>query len=251
MITFTSFIEIFTTLIFCITLTMLAVILAQVIHSFWRNRTMRKRRFLYFHERQKAELEQSKQLIISLKADCKLVAMENKHLNILHEAFREELRFYSNLHSERVSYCMKLESQNFKLQCRLSGACQQIRLLKENIIELETSQQQVEVLDISSQTVFQAKGVSIEELTELPQIMQGTSQSSDLDAAIIVAKTSGTVLFEQLQEQIKESGQHIGSLIDRIDKRMDNSNGITKNMETYFYNNTGFSIRDFLPQKAV
>lgn len=112
---------------------------------------------------------------------------------------------------------------------------------EEYFVELETE----------PDAVIGAKGVSFEEIKELPLIMQGISGADDMDAAVIVAKVNGTVMFEQFQEQIKDSKLHIGSLIDRLEERMGGSNRKQKEAETYFYGNTGFSIRDFLPSKSV
>jgi|GEM_PF-4043904 len=105
-------------------------------------------------------------------------------------------------------------------------------------------------LEMSPGAVIEAKGITFEEMTELPLIMQGKSQLPDMDAAIIVAKASGTDLFDRFKYQIETSKQNINSLIDRVDRKVQIMKESHKGQaEEYFYENTGFSIRDFLPSK--
>lgn len=146
------------------------------------------------------------------------------------------------LRAEMIHYSVRLEEENLYLNRELTTAYQNMEALESELaIDLE----------IRQEDVLESKGVSFEELEELPLIMKGTSQSADINSAIVLAKADGTVLFNQMKEQIKESQNNISSLIDRIDKRMDISSAETKNAKVYFYNQTGFSIRDFLPTKTA
>lgn len=228
---FTNFLDIFTTLVLCISLSMLSAIVAQVVHKYWRNRKQRKLRELITQMR-------FKQLV----RDYKSLLLENRNLGHQNEALRRELPLYMELRAEMIHYSVRLEEENLYLNRELTTAQQHMEALESELaIDLE----------IRQEDVLESKGVSFEELEELPLIMKGTSQSADIDAAIALAKSDGTMLFNQMKEQIKESQNNISSLIDRIDKRMDISSAETKNTEVYFYNQTGFSIRDFSPTKTA
>lgn len=231
MIEFTNFLDIFTTLVLCTSLSMLSAIMAQLVHTYWRNRKQRKLRGLIVQNRLK-----------QLVRDYKSLLLENRNLEHQNKALRRELPLYMELRTEMIHYSVRLEEENLYLNRELSIAHQNMEALESELaIELE----------IRQEDVLESKGVSFEELEELPLIMKGTSQSADIDAAIVLAKADGTMLFNQMKEQIKESQNNISSLIDRIDKRMDISSAETKNAEVYFYNQTGFSIHDFLPTKIA
>mgnify|MGYP001163257619 FL=1 len=231
MIEFTNFLDIFTTLVFCISLSMLSAIMAQLVHKYWRNHKQRKLRELIVQNR-------FKQLV----RDYKSLLLENRNLAHQNEALRRELPLYMELRTEMIHYSVRLEEENLYLNRELTTVYQNMEALESELaIDLE----------IRQEDVLESKGVSFEELEELPSILKGTSQLADINSAIVLAKAEGTVLFNQMKEQIKESQNNISSLIDRIDKRMDISSAETKNAEVYFYNQTGFSIRDFLPTKTA
>lgn len=231
MIEFTNFLDIFTTLVLCTSLCMLSAIMAQLVHKYWRNHKQRKLRGLIVQNR-------FKQLV----RDYKSRLLENRNLEHQNKALRRELPLYMELRAEMIHYSVRLEEENLYLNRELSIAHQNMEALESELaIDLE----------IRQEDVLESKGVSFEELEELPLILKGTSQSTDIDSAIVLAKADGTVLFNQMKEQIKESQNNISSLIDRIDKRMDISSAETKNAEVYFYNQTGFSIRDFSPTKTA
>ena len=231
MIEFTNFLDIFTTLVFCISLSMLSAIMAQLVHKYWRNHKQRKLRELIVQNR-------FKQLV----RDYKSLLLENRNLAHQNEALRRELPLYMELRTEMIHYSVRLEEENLYLNRELTTVYQNMEALESELaIDLE----------IRQEDVLESKGVSFEELEELPSILKGTSQLADINSAIVLAKAEGTVLFNQMKEQIKESQNNISSLIDRIDKRMDISSAETKNTEVYFYNQTGFSIRDFLPTKTA
>lgn len=231
MVEFTNFLDIFTTLVLCISLSMLSAIMAQLVHKYWRNRKQRKLRGLIVQNR-------FKQLV----RDYKSLLLENRNLEHQNKALKRELPLYMELRAEMIHYSVRLEEENLYLNRELTTVYQNMEVLESELaIDLE----------IRQEDVLESKGVSFEELEELPLILKGTSQSADIDSAIVLAKADGTVLFNQMKEQIKESQNNISSLIDRIDKRMDISSAETKNTEVYFYNQTGFSIRDFLPTKTA
>lgn len=231
MIKFTNFLDIFTTLVLCTSLSMLSAIVAQLVHKYWRNRKQRKLRELITQMR-------FKQLV----KDYKSLLLENRNLKHQNEALRRELPLYMELRAEMIHYSVRLEGENLYLNRELTTIQQHMEVLESELaIDLE----------IRQEDVLESKGVSFEELEELPSILKGTSQSADIDSAIVLAKADGTVLFNQMKEQIKETQNNISSLIDRIDKRMDILSAETKNTEVYFYNQTGFSIRDFLPTKQL
>lgn len=239
---FNTFLEIFTTLLFCISLSMVFAILAQVIYKYLKRWKTRRLRALIFHKRLESDLENSQASLKKLQGDFKLAIQECKHLKLENEAFRRELPIYTELRAEMMSYSVRLESENLFLNRELDVLQEEIRILESELdIDLE--------LDPSD--VYGAKGVDFEELGKLPSIMQGTNEIADIEAAVIVAKASGTNLFEQMKGQIKDSQVHIGSLIDHIDKRLSSPSVETQNAETYFYNQTGFSIRDLLPTKTA
>lgn len=231
MIEFTNFLDIFTTLVLCTSLSMFSAIMAQLVHKYWRNRKQRKLRGLIVQNR-------FKQLV----RDYKSLLLENRNLAHQNKALRRELPLYMELRAEMIHYSVRLEEENLYLNRELTTAYQNMEALESELaIDLE----------IRQEDILESKGVSFEELEELPLILKGTSQSTDIDSAIVLAKADGTVLFNQMKEQIKESQNNISSLIDRIDKRMDISSAETKNAEVYFYNQTGFSIRDFSPTKTA
>ena len=242
MIEFSNFLDIFTTLVLCISLSMLSAIMAQLVHKYWRNRKQRKLRELIAQTRIKQSLKDAQNSYKQLAGDYKSILLENRNLEHQNKALKRELPLYMELRAEMIHYSVRLEEENLYLNRELTTANQNMEVLESELaIDLE----------IRQEDVLESKGVSFEELEELPSILKGTSQSADIDAAIVLAKADGTMLFNQMKEQIKESQNNISSLIDRIDKRMDISNGETKNTEVYFFNQTGFSIRDFLPTKTA
>lgn len=254
---FTAFLEIFTTLIFCVILSMLSAMAAQVIYTYWSKYKSRKRKMFYYQKRQDAELQKRGRMLNKLIEKLKIVYIEKEHLLIESEALRRELKLYGEIRSDMMSHSIQLESDNFDLRSELNQAYREITAYKDELSYLASKEKarleeeySVE-LDIAPDAFIQAKGVSFEELEELPSIMQGTSEKSDMEAAAIVAKVDGTILFDQLQEQIKDSKVHIGSLIDRLEKHIESPDYKQQETEAYFYENTGFSIRDFLPAKSA
>lgn len=109
-----------------------------------------------------------------------------------------------------------------------------------------------EELDIEPDGIIQPKGVTIKEIADIKDIMRGKGKSniSDLDSAIIIAKMQNTILFDKLQGHIIGAKQNISSLIDRIERKSQSENSYKNNDEEYFYEQTGFSIKDFLPRKS-
>ena len=242
MMVFTNFLDIFTTLVLCTSLSMLSAIMAQLVPKYWRNRKQRKLRELIAQTRIKRSLKDAQNSFKQLVGDYKSLLLENRNLEHQNKALRRELPLYMELRAEMIHYSVRLEEENLYLNRELTTAHQNMEALESELaIDLEINQEHV----------LESKGVSFEELEELPSILKGTSQLADINSAIVLAKAEGTVLFNQMKEQIKESQNNISSLIDRIDKRMNTSSAETKNAEVYFYNQTGFSIRNFLPTKTA
>lgn len=259
MITFIVFLEILTTSAFIVTGCMLAMITAQIIHSYWYRQMSRKRRLFCHQRRREAEFQKKERLLNKLIEDYKIIRVEKTHLATENDALRRELRLYGEIRADMLSHSISLESENFNLRSELNAANREIRAYEDErsyLISATKADQEEEYfveLDVEPDAVIGAKGVSFEEIAELPLIMQGTSDMPDMEASVIVAKATGTVLFEQFQEQIKDSKWHIGSLIDRIDQKMRNRLNPVESaaIENTFYENTGFSIRDFLPSKSA
>lgn len=126
MITFTTFLEIFTTLAFCVTLSMLSAIAAQIIHTCWQKRKSRKRRIFYHQKRQEAELRKRERLLNKLTGDYKIVSAEKVYLVAENEALRKELRLYSEIRADMLSHSMRLENENFDLRSELNAAYREI-----------------------------------------------------------------------------------------------------------------------------
>lgn len=253
---FITFLEVFTTLIFCVVLSMLAAIATQIVYTYWYKIRSRKRRILYHQKRQETEFQRRGKMLNKLIGDHKLIRVEKEHLLSENEALRRELKLFGEIRSDMMSHSIQLESDNFELRSELDETYREIAAYKNELSYLASKEKarleeeySVE-LDIAPDAVIQAKGVNFEELEELPSIMQVTSEKSDIEAAVIVAKVDGTILFDQFQEQIKDSKLHIGSLIDRLEKHIDSPDYKQQETEAYFYENTGFSIRDFMPAKS-
>ena len=257
MITFTTFLEIFTSLVFCFALCMLSAIAAQIIYTYCQKRKNRRRRLFYCQKRQDAEQENKNRMLDKLVSRHKVLNIEKEHLLTENEALRRELRLYSEIRSDMISYSIRLEADNFDLRSELNTAYRRIDMYEReqsNSIPIDNIDHEEEYsveLQTGPDAVIQAKGISFEELEELPLIMQGTSDIPDMEAAVVIAKVDGTLLFEQFKEQIKDSKLHIGSLIDRLEERVEKPDNKQKEAEAYFYENTGFSIRDFLPSKSA
>lgn len=254
---FTAFLDILTTLLLCITLSMLSAMAAQILYARWYKNRSRKRRIFYHRKRQEAEFQKRGQILNKLIGDYKLIRTEKEHLLTENEALRRELKLHGEIRADMMSYSIRLESDNFDLRSRLNKAIRNIVAYKNELSDLASKEKArleeecfVE-LETDADAVIQAKGLNFEELEDLPRIMQGINGTSDVEAAATVAKANGTVLFEQLQEQIKDSKIHISSLIDRLEEQMNSSNRKQKETEDFFYQQTGFSIRDFLPHKTA
>lgn len=253
---FTAFLEIFTTLLFCVTLSMLSMMAAQISYVYWYKYRKRKLRSFYHRKRQEAEYKNRGYLLYKLQSNYKIISQDNSHLQIENEALRRELKLYSEIRSDMISRTIEIEEDNFELRSNLDKVRNELRLYENKSIVpafIRTADQENEpvALDILSDAVIQTKGLYFEELEELPRIMQGISGADDMDAAVIVAKASGTILFDRLQEQMVNSKLHISSLIDRLEEQMEHPKTKRKEAESYFYENTGFCIKDFLPIKSA
>ena len=277
MVTTATFMEIFSTLILITTLSLLAAIMTQVVYSSWYKRYQRRKRTKLKSLRQqrqhKTEELKKARIHTMLINSHQEVKQENKCLTAENEALRRELGLYSELRAEMISNSIRLEERVFDLNCKLRKANKTIETYKKvnnsiqvqaivsqfkegkvDLFELPTSYGEEEYfmeLEVEPDGIIQAKGVTVEEIAYLKDIMQGKSTTSDLDSAIVVAKMKGTVLFDKLQEHIQGAKQHLSLLIDRVDQKIQNKKGYEEVEEEYFYENTGFSIRDFLPDRSA
>lgn len=277
MLTTTTFMEIFSTLILITTLSLLAAMITQVVFSSWYKhyQQQKKKRLKEIRQQRQHKAEELKKARIHnmLINNHQEVKQENKRLTAENEALRRELDLYSELRAEMISNSIRLEERAFDLNCKLRKANKKIETYKKvnNSIQAQAivSQFKEEKVDlfelpvphgeeeyfvafeVEPDGIIQAKGVTVEEITDLKDIMQGKSTTSDLDSAIVVAKMKDTVLFDKLQEQIKGAKQHLSLLIDRVDQKIQNKKGYEEVEEEYFYENTGFSIRDFLPDRSA
>lgn len=272
----TTFMEIFSTLILIATLSLLVAMITQVLFFSWyKHYQQRKRKRLKEIRQQrqhKAEELKKVQIHTMLINNHQEVKQENKHLRDENEALRRELDLYSELRSEMISNSIRLEERAFDLNCKLRKANKTIETYKKvnnsiqaqaivsqfkegtvDLFELPTShgEEYFMELEVEPDGIIQTKGVTVEEIADLKDIMQGKSTTSDLDSAIVVTKMKDTVLFDKLQEQIKGAKQHLSLLIDRVDQKIQNKKGNTEAVEEYFYENTGFSIRNFLPDRSA
>ncbi|WP_165041366.1 hypothetical protein [Dysgonomonas sp. ZJ709] len=277
MITTATFMEIFSTLILITTLSLLAAMITQTVFSSWYKhyQQRKKKRLKEIRQQRQHKAEELKKARIHtmLINNHQEVKQENKRLTAENEALRRELDLYSELRAEMISNSIRLEERAFDLNCKLSKAHKRIETYKKvnnriqaqaivsqskeekaDLFELSASHGQGEYfleLEVEPDGIIQAKGVTVEEIADLKDIMQGKSTTSDLDSAIVVAKMKDTVLFDKLQEQIKGAKQHLSLLIDRVDQKIQNKKYYKEGVEEYFYENTGFSIRDFLPDRSA
>lgn len=176
--------------------------------------------------------------------------------NELNKANKQITAYHSEL--ERISLLQQAsavsDETNNKNETQLERVDIDIHNSTDDYFQKEKDEdddEYFEELAVDPAAVLQAKGVVYEEMTELPSIMRGEKHISDIRSAVIVAKMQGTTMFDDMQNQIKGAKQNIGSLIDRIDKKLQSKDGYIEGAEEYFYENTGFSIRDFLPPKTV
>lgn len=275
MITFTTFLEILTTLAFIALGCMLAMMSAQFIFTLLYKQKRKKQKAFRLQRRQEEEQQRRTILLNKLTSSYKTVKTQNEYLTDMNEGLRRELKLYGEIRADMISYAIRLEQKRYDLEDELRQSQRELDVYKKELVarpkavkaqsacnktkadtfgktKVEVNEQDEFLeLELEPGAVVQAKGITFEEIKELPLIMQGKSQESELNAAITVAKANGTVLFDQFMEQVNDAKQNISTLIDRIDARMQKNiyQMDSALIENTFYKETGFSIRDFLPQK--
>ena len=118
-----------------------------------------------------------------------------------------------------------------------------------------TSNKRIEIInqppkkeEAMPQISYSKEGMSIDEIEMLVDVMSKGKVKSEFDTLVAVAKSSGTYLYEDLEQKIKGSKENISTLLDTVANKVQ-VNAYSGKENDLFFSKLGFNIVDFLPMK--